>query len=192
MFLSSQAVSVLKQQQETTYIALPTLANSSRVRGFWPGLDWFLSQCLDQASLSMRKTLGWTVFFIALTAEVKVASNAVEEENTAPLHPPGRPTLHSEVGHKKDLAAQSGFTFLSVIWARERVPLCNPSSLLEHQVEGEEGRGSTVMETCSSCLLLQVWSRGGAPGRTHLALKLWAVHVHRSKSFSKVCCLLTI
>lgn len=29
IFLSSQAVSVLKQQQETTYIALPSLANSS-------------------------------------------------------------------------------------------------------------------------------------------------------------------
>lgn len=101
MFLSSQAVSVLKQQQETTYIALPTLANSSWMTGFWPGLDWFPSQCLDQASLSMKKMLGWTVFFIALTAEVKAASDAAEEENTAPFHPSGRPTLHSEVGRQE-------------------------------------------------------------------------------------------
>lgn len=55
MFLSSQAVSVLKQQQETTYIALPTLANSSRVTGFWPGLGAFPSQYLEQASISMKK-----------------------------------------------------------------------------------------------------------------------------------------
>lgn len=57
--------------------------------------------------------LGWTFFFIALTAEVKAASGAAEE-STAPLHPSGRPTLHSEMGHKMGPAAQSGFTPLSV------------------------------------------------------------------------------
>jgi len=65
------------------------------VTGLWPGLDWFPSQCLQQASPSMRKTLGWMVVFIALTAGVKAASDAAKEENTAPLQPSGRPTLHS-------------------------------------------------------------------------------------------------
>ena len=72
MFLSSQAVSVLKQQQETTYIALPTLANFSLVTGFWPGLDWFPSQCLEQASVSMTKTLRWTSLLSLLTSKQPV------------------------------------------------------------------------------------------------------------------------
>lgn len=56
------------------------------------------------------------------------------------------------------------------IWTREEVPLYN-STPFHHPEEGEKGRISRVIETRSSCLLLQIWMREES-GRTHLALRL--------------------
>lgn len=90
----------------------------------------------------MRKTLGWTVFFTAFTASLLRSKQPVMLLRRKPaLHPSGRPTtLHSEVRHKKNPAAQSGFT-----------PLCYISKgkvlseiLLFSSIKWREGKGEAA------------------------------------------------
>lgn len=164
IFLSNQAVSVLKQHQKTTYRALLSLANSSWATGVWPGFDWFLSQCLDQPIHEKNAWIDCHLHFSACWSES--SQRCCWDANTAPLCPQAGQPFTQEWGTAKTQQPRVTSVPLCGPWARERVPCATLLLFFSIKWREKEPRYST----CSSPLPLQVWWRGEKPETTHLAL----------------------
>lgn len=100
--------------------------------GFWPGLGWCPSQCLP-----MRTRPGWTGCFTAPPAKARGAGAAAGLSCSAPLR---QTSTSLRAGMCEGPRSPKCFTPLSVTRARERVPWCNPSALLQHQGDGRGAR----------------------------------------------------
>lgn len=149
---SSQAVSVLKQQQKTTYRAL--LSHSVLQI---PHEQQEFGQDLTGFCLSAQTSLASSLLSLL---RCKQPGMLLGRRHSSAVHSV-RPALHSGVGHSKDQAAQSDFS--SPLWSmsKGKNSMCNPFLLIQHQVEKELSQS-----TCSSP------SDGEKPRTTHSALKL--------------------